>query len=328
MNPFYRHLDREAPLPVYALVGTSGILTAEAVDALRVRVLTQAPDFNRDELRAEEVDAKRIMEAASTLPMMAPRRWVHVSNIHKMKADSQEALVSYVKKPSPTTVLVLSGEKVDGRRKLGAALKKAKATFTFDAPKKWDLTDFIEDRARFKSVEIDRDAADLLGEVLGAEVGPIDRALEKLTVYAGEPRRITVQDIDEVVAPTRVHSIFELTDAVGAKDLGTATRLLRNALEGGESGLMVLAMIARQLRQLLSYHSLSERRMPSAELARALGVKPFLMSRIADQARRYRPSDLARALDAAHRADVAMKSSRQSHGVILDRLLLEIMGAV
>ncbi|MEM6733210.1 MAG: DNA polymerase III subunit delta, partial [Myxococcota bacterium] len=305
----------------------SEILRSEAVTALRARVLTQAPDFNRDELRGSETTVDRILEAARTLPMMAAHRWVHVSDAHKLKAEAQEALAAYVKAPSPTTVLVLSGEKIDGRRKLGQALNKKKVMFAFDAPKQWELGDWIEERAEHKGLALDRDAAALLGDFVGAEVGPIDRALEKLELYAGEPRSITAEDVQEVVAPTRVHSIFELTDAVGARNLSKSTQLLRNALEGGESGLMVLAMIARQMRQLLQYQLLSSRRMPNAELARALGVKPFLMNRIAEQARQYNKEELSHALDAAHRADIAMKSSRLSHGVILDRLLLEVVAA-
>lgn len=321
-----RELERGELRPVYAIVGTSDILTSEAVTAVRKRVLTHAPDFNRDELRADDVPVERILEAAQTLPMMAERRFVHVSDVHKLKADAQERLAQYVTAPADTTVLVLSGEKVDGRRKLGQTLKKKKAIFTFDPPKQWALTDWIEERAETRGVELDRDAAGLLGDFVGAEVGPIDRALEKLSLFAGEPRRITAEDVQEVVAPTRVNSIFDLTDAVGGRDLGRATLLLRNALEGGESGLMVLAMISRQLRQLMQYKLLSDRRMPNAELARALGVKPFFMSRIAEQARRYELRELVHGLDHAHRADIAMKSSRLSHGVVLDQLLLQVMG--
>ncbi|MEL6547167.1 MAG: DNA polymerase III subunit delta, partial [Myxococcota bacterium] len=282
-------------------------------------------DFNRDELRADEVAVDRIIEAAQTLPMMAERRWVHVSEVHKLKAEAQERLAEYIKTPVPTTVMVLSGDKVDVRRKLGQTLKKKKAIFSFDPPKQWELTDWIDERAEHKGITLDRDAAGLLGDFVGAEVGPIDRALEKAALYAGENRAITADDVKEVVAPTRVHSIFDLTDAVGGRDLAKATALLRNALEGGESGLMVLAMIARQLRQLMQYKLLSSRRMPNAELARALGVKPFFMSRIAEQAKRYEIDELYRALDHAHHADIAMKSSRLSHGVVLDRLLLQVL---
>lgn len=327
MNPFFRHLERETIRPAYALVGSSPTLVQEAIDALRSKVLSQAPDFNRDELKAEDADAQRILAALQTLPMMAPRRWVHVSNLQKLKSDSQEALAAYLKQPAPSSVLVLSGAKIDGRRKLGAALKKAKSVFTFEAPKPWELTDFIEERAHTKGYEIDRDAAELLSDVLGIEVGPIDRALEKLQIYAGGKRRIVRDDVTQAVAPTRIHSIFELTDAIGARNRGDAIRSLRNALQGGENGLMVLAMIARLLRQLLHYHTLSERRLSSQELARSLGVKPFLVSRLAEQARAYEPRELMRGLRASHRADVALKSSRQSQGAVLDRLLFDIMGA-
>lgn len=322
---FHRQLKSEDILPVYALVGSSSILVDEAVGALRSKVLTQAADFNRDELRAEDTDAGEILAAIQTLPMMAPRRWVHVARVHKLKAEVQETLAAYVKKPVPHTVLVLSGEKIDRRRKLGQALSKRKAMFGFEAPKPWELNDWIETRAEHVGHPIERDAAVLLGEFVGVDVGTIDRALETLDLYAGGDRPISEADVEDVVAPTRVRSIFELTDAIGERNRKGATRLLRNALDGGESGLLVLAMIARHLRQLLSYLVYSAQRLPHADLARAIGVKPFLLNRIAEQARNFSIAQLRSGLHAAARADVALKGSGLAPGVVLERLLLDLV---
>ena len=36
-----------------------------------------------------------MVQAASTLPMMAPRRWVHLRELHKLKAAEQGPLLAY-----------------------------------------------------------------------------------------------------------------------------------------------------------------------------------------------------------------------------------------
>ncbi len=322
---FHRQLKSGDILPVYGLVGSSSILVDEAVSALRSRVLTQSPDFNRDELRAEDTSAGDILAAVQTLPMMAERRWVHVARVHKLKAEAQESLAAYVKSPVPHTVLVFSGEKIDRRRKLGQALSKRKAVFGFEAPKPWELNDWIETRAEHIGHPIERDAAVLLADFVVVDAGAIDRAFETLDLYAGGDRPIAEADVESVIAPTRVRSIFELTDAIGERNRRDATRLLRNALDGGESGLLVLAMIARHLRQLLSYLMYSAQRLPQAELARAIGVKPFLLNRIAEQARNFSITQLRSGLHAAARADVALKGSGLAPGVVLERLLLDLV---
>lgn len=326
-SDFYAQLKSDTLLPVYVVVSSETALVSEAVHFLRDRVLTAAADFNRDEYQVGDVPVARMVEAAATLPVMAPRRWVHVSQIEKLKAKDHPPLLEYVKGPSPTTVLCLSGSKLDLRTKLGQALNRAKAVFALAPPRQQDLGGWLVDRAERRGHGITRDAAFLLGDLIGPEVGTLDMALDKLALYAGEGATIEVDSVENLVAPTRIHSIFELTDAIGQRHLETASRLLRNALGGGESALMLLAMIVRQLRHLLRLKTLDTANVRPADLARQLGVPPFLIGSLRKQAQRYNASELCAAIDAAARADKRLKSTRVHPGVVLDQLLLEIMAA-
>lgn len=322
---FAAHLAKHGPEPVCALLGTQGVLVLEAVDELRARVLTAAPDFNRDEFRVGDGAIQKVIEAAGTLPMMAPRRWVHLASVHKLKAKEIAPLLAYVENPSPTTVLCLSGEKVDGRTKLGQRLNKMRVMFTFEAPKQHELTAWVRQRAEGRGFVIDNDAAGLLADMIGIDIGTIDRSLDKLWTYAGAKGAIQLEHVEALVAPTRVHSIFELTDSIGDRDLANASLLLRNTIDGGAAALMVLAMISRQFRLLLKTKQVGGNN-PS-QVARDVGVAPFVARSLVEQARRYEESELCRALDAAARADQRLKSTRLGPGVVLDRLLVEVMEA-
>lgn len=320
-----RHLEREELLPVYALASSEALLRTEAVDALRARALTRAADFNRDEFRVGEVTVDKVVAAARTMPMMAPRRWVHLADVHKLRADDQDSLLTYLEAPASATTLCLSGEKVDLRTKLGARLSKANALFVIEPPRQQHLAAWITQRAQRRSIRIEADAARLLADLVGVDVGPLERAIDKLALYAGDGAPITADHVEELVAPTRVHSIFNLTDAIGERDLGLASELLRNALDGGENALMVLTMVARQLRQLIRVQELDGPTGGSADFASELGVPPFLVEPLRRQARRYRPDELSRALLATARADLRLKSTRLAPGVVLDQLLLDVM---
>jgi len=323
---FERHIKGDALLPVYALVGSEAMLVADATAVLRQKTLTSAADFNRHEFAAGETAIERVIEAASTLPMMAPRRFVHLARMHALKAKDFPPLLDYLERPALQTVLCLSGDKVDQRTKLGQKLARSGGLFLFEPPRQQDLAIWIERRAKKAGFAIDHDAAQLLGDLIGTDVGSLDRALEKISLYAGSGNGITTDDVEAMVAPTRVHRIFELTDAIGCRDLGGASMLLRNTLGGGESALGVLGMITRQFRQLLQVKALAARRMQSGQIAATLGIRPFLITELLSQARRYEASELASALEAAWRADVRLKSSGVAPGVALDRLLVEVMG--
>ncbi|MEZ0312820.1 MAG: DNA polymerase III subunit delta [Myxococcota bacterium] len=312
--------------PVVALVGTDTLLLRDAIDVLRAKTLTRAPDFNRDEMRAGETTIERVLDAARTMPMMAEKRWVHLSAIDKLKVEAQAAVLAYLEAPSPTTVLCLSGEKIDQRTKLGSRLAKDGRLFAFEPPRQNELAQWVARRAARHQTKIDPDAAQLLADLIGIELGSLDMALSKLAVYAGADTAITAEHVEQLVAPTRVHSIFELTDAIGARDAAKASGLLRNALDGGENGLMVLGMIARQFRQLIGVKEMLDEGARNNDLASELGIRPFLVDALKAQSRRYSKRELEEALLAVQRTDVKLKSSRLAHGVTLDRLLVDVMG--
>jgi DNA polymerase-3 subunit delta len=267
-----------------------------------------------------------VLDAARTLPMMADKRWVHLSAIEKLKAEAQTALVAYLEAPSPTTVLCLSGEKIDQRTKLGGRLAKDGRLFAFEPPRQNELAQWVSRRAPRHQAKIDHDAAQLLADLIGVELGSLDMALSKLAVYAGKDVTINAEHVEQLVAPTRVHSIFELTDAIGARDAAKASGLLRNALEGGENALMVLGMIARQFRQLIGVKEMLDEGARNNDLASELGIRPFLVDALKAQSRRYSLQELENALLAVQRTDVKLKSTGLSPGVTLDRLLVDVMG--
>ena len=319
-----RHGKSEAPLPVYALLGSSSLLVSEAVSQLRNRVVQTARDFNSDELQAGSVDAA--LGAARTLPMMAPKRWVHVAQAQRLTAKEHAPLADYLKKPNPTTVLCLSGEKIDQRTKLGQALSKSGALFAFEPPRPSELPAWIGRRATAQGQRIEPEAASLLADLIGGELGNLLMSLDKVALYAGADATITSEHVAAAVASTRIASVFELTDAVGKREWGQASLLLRNILDGGESGLVVLAMVVRQLRQLVLLKTVGERQSQGA-LAAALGVRPFVVETLRSQAQLFSVTQLHASLAAAADVDAQLKSSRIDHGLILDGLLVQIASA-
>ena len=77
--------------------------------------------------------------------------------------------------------------------------------------------------------------------------------LEKLADYSGQRAEITPADVESVLATTKKDPIYELTNAVAAKDAGNALKFVATLLSGGdiEHPLQLLAAIANQVRKLL-----------------------------------------------------------------------------
>ena len=111
--------------PVNVLVGAEHFLIERAVRLLKNASIGSAGirGFNEDVFHGQGLSGSKVAAAAKTLPMMADTRFVLVRDIEDVANAELEALAEYVAKPSPSTCLVLMGEKLDGKTKLSKAAK-------------------------------------------------------------------------------------------------------------------------------------------------------------------------------------------------------------
>ncbi len=317
------------PGPLYLVHGKERFLVDRAVDLLRERVLDpRTRDFNYEVFYGKEAGASRIVQAARTLPMMAKRRLVLVRDVDEMKADELAALIPYVQSPCAETCLVLVAEKVDARLKLFTAWKKTGQTLKLDPLYERQLPGFVREEARARGVKFEAGAAELLCDEVGAELGQLADAVERLAVYVSDrpaaERTVTARDVDEQVATTRQRNVFELCNAVGEGARERALGFLGSMLGARESGVRIVAMLARHVRQLWSAQELLKRRLSKFELAQALGIPPFFVDGIEAQARRLDRPALERMHAALYQADVDLKSSRLDDARLLEQLILTL----
>src|SRR6185312_11347454 len=120
-------------LPVYIVAGEERLLRDEVIAELRAASLGGGvAAFNEDKFTAGEVDVDKVVAAARTVPMMAPRRFVLVRSAERWdtvegteKTSSPiDRIAEYAAAPIDSTCLVVVGSKIDGRRKVVAAAKK------------------------------------------------------------------------------------------------------------------------------------------------------------------------------------------------------------
>ena len=135
---------------------------------------------------------------------------------------------------------------------------------------------------------------------------------------------MTAEDVEQVVATTRQRSVFELANAVGGGDRATALAMLSSMLGARESGVRIVAMLARHLRQLWITSELLQKTRDKFEIAGALGIPPFFADDIIRQARTLDPARAKRMHAALYLADKNLKSSRLEDARILETLILEL----
>jgi len=292
--------------PIYVLHSEHPILVERVVHAIReVAVPPAARGFNYDVVEGK-VTAQRIISLAQTLPMMAKARMVHVRDLAGMPADEAEPLLAYLAKPNPSTVIVAVTTKLDKRLKLYANLAKKKFLHVLEAPRAHALPGWVKAEAKERKVQIEPAAITRLIDAVGGDLSRLALSVDQLGLFAGN-RPVTSDDVDELIADTRERSVFELTDAIGSGDRGRALAAVSSLCDQRESAVGVVVMLARHVRQMALVHALRAQNAPRGEWAPKLGVPPFIVDKIAGQARSYSVAALAAATRKLAMADRALK---------------------
>ena len=322
---------------MYLLVGEEQHFESQVVQALKAAATAFGiPGLNEDHIQAQEADVETAISAARTLPMMAKRRFVLVRGLEHWEArEAQEGkdkaqnaldrLLEYCQNPSPSTTLVLLGGSLDKRRKLVTSARKDGWLVSCEALSRADLPGFIERSALERGNPVEAGVADLIAELAGPELGPVNDALERCSLYAGKGQTITEEVVAQCVVRLRTKTVWELVAAVGKRDPGAALAALAEVYDPQDRGLRLLGVLAWSTRQMLRFEAaLSEGLAPNDAAMRA-GVPPFKARELADQVKRIARGDLERWLETLSELDYALKGgSKRPAKSVLEHGILKL----
>ena len=240
-----------------------------------------------------------------------------------------KGLLAYLRNLPPTTRLIFVEDKSLSRR--NPILKQApeipnsyvREFRALDTPK---LHDWIRQRAKAKGAAIERSAVSLLVSFVGQDLRLLSQELEKLAAYVGYARSISGDDVKALVSVASEENIFALVDSLGLRNRRQAMRHLQDLLASGASDLYLLAMIARQVRLILSVKDLGkEQGLKPDEIRRELHIShQFIVDKLLQQSRQFSMEELEDILRRLVEIDQAIKTGRIEGSLALELLVLAI----
>lgn len=319
--------------PVYVVVGDALPLVERAVAAIQAAVLPRVglPAFNHARFRASEPGAVGAFSAARTLPMMADRRLVELRELQEAGNDLFGALVDYLGSPSPGTVLLVVGTgfpKVEkGGSNWGARVKnalKGHGRLVQLSSEDASPVRFAIEAAAARGKTLGLREAELLVEVVGADLGRLQQEVEKLALFVGDAPGIDAGAIQAAGSVLAEAVIWDLTTGLAARDPALALGSLHRLQAGGDDARKLLGMIAWQVRELLRAKELLEAGASDRDVTAKVRlrwelfqrIRPVLVDGFPDAA------DLLRRLATANRQ---MNSHRAGADRILEGLVLEML---
>jgi DNA polymerase III subunit delta len=307
-------------------------------------------DFCLSDLDLSSVSIFEVLDRAQTPSLMAPFQVIFIRGVRQLytrgaKKDEFGALDRYFQSPNPQALLLFISDFIrippDTRRmELDDKNRFERLTETLgqhcgmvelarvsdEDAMRWAVT-----KAQEAGLRLEPDAARELVDALGADMMLVSSELEKLLLYTSGRGRITLGDVETMVLSAKQRTLYELTDAISARDRVRALALLQGLLNssdaGEDSAIGHLYMLARTFRQMLVIleKNVRDSRAIWQALWQGFRMPPFAADDLIRQARRYKSRrDLTRALRLVARADVELRSSPPDKRLVLERLVYEL----
>jgi len=146
-----------------------------------------------------------------------------------------------------------------------------------------------------------------------------------LLAYVNWARPITSQDVEAVCIVTSQQSVFDFVDALSNGNGKSAQHLLHRLLES-EDPFSLWGMVVRQFRLLIQAREILDGRGNKDDVARALGVHPFVAEKTTQQAAHFSIESLESIYRKLLRIDEGVKTSQITLDLALDTLVVELAG--
>jgi len=336
--------------PAYVLIGDEVFFRDRCRAAvLQHLVQPEVRDFSVNDLDLADTSITEILDRARTPSLMVPFQVFFIRNVKLLYGRGShqpelDAIAAYCEDPNPAALLIFVADHLsipaDVRRmemtdrdrcdRIRETLGEFCGIVELARVDEGDGMRWVIDTAAEQNVKIDQDAARELIDALGADMMLISNELEKLILFVGEKKRITLGDVETMVLAAKQRSLYELTDAISAHDRPRALDTLHAILSSGDgedAAIGHLYMLARTFRQMLVVleKNVRDSRAIWQVLWQGFRVPPFAADDLIRQARRYKSCrELTRALRLIARADAALRSNPPSKRLVLEQLVLEL----
>ena len=365
---------KSEPANIHAIVGSDEAEVKRVAAELAQKLPPDdAGDFGLEVIdgaadNAEQAAARirSAIEALQTLPFFGSTKVVWLKNANFLGDDPKArsaAVQSALEELSALidsgfgagVTLLVSASEVDKRRSFYKTLIKGAELQVFDrldsARAGWEeeATEIVRGRAKKRKLQFADDALDLFVLLTGGDTRQIENELEKIDTFLGKDRAVRVELVRELVPLSRAGVIFELGNALAARDLELALTLVRRLLEQGESAIgILLAAIVPTIRNLLLAKDLMEQhrirplhspfqfiaamnRLPAKateHLPRKKdgSVNAYGLAVAAQHAHQFETNQLIEAMRACLDANVRLVTTQLDHELILTEVVVKLLG--
>lgn len=345
---FLQRLAKSPPAPAYLFLGQETYGRKICKDALLQKVLPGElrqdglSHFDLENIRLSEVldDARSLSLFASdrvlwvsSAELALPRR-LGVTGDEDGKDTDGTPLAAYLKQPTAGTVVVLECSRYDFSGDDRPRIERVQKFYS-DIPATVEFRHYTPESSRALAAQMAlqyklKIGSAELSALLDAVAGDASRLaseMEKLSLYVGNERSVTRDDLQTMVPNAAGSTIFMLVSAMGKRDRAAALRSLDILIRDGEYLPLALTFLSTQFRLALVAR---EQRISSAQQAvnhfGSLGVRMWRdrAEQVVATAAAFSARSLAKAIKAIYETDKKFREGYRDDRIVMETLIFSL----
>ena len=297
----------------YLFAGEDYELYTRGLSMILKRTNMMLPYFNYSKFDDENFSMKAVLDSCEVMPMGDEWRVVFIKNVQKIGESDKKLLLDYLNKPCQTTILVIFD--------LYEKFTFAKEFAQFVDCKRFDsqtAIGVVANEFAKRGKKISDEGAKTLLDYCNGYLTRVMSEVDKLAYYDLNEPMITKKMVDQLVVKDNEVVVFELTEALGAKNGDKALKILE--LLKKEMG--VLGLITNHFRRLFF---ISTSGLNDKELSVLLGVKEYAITKQRQQTSNFSKMQLKKIYALLEEIDYGIKSGAYQQETALNFLVLSIL---
>lgn len=328
------NIKTQGALPVYLLQGENTYYIEKIIKFFREDFLEEVDDMNIEKYDASELSLQSLINIANTQSFFSTEKVILVNNVTwfnnakkgETKAIDYEPLIDYLANPNLGTVVVMvASGKVNQARKVIKEIDAIGGLFSFDKLDKNSLVGEINNAFKAKGLVIDKIALETLCLRAEDNLVLIEKEIEKLSLYCAEEKRVTLDDVELLVAESNNSKIYDLTDCIARGDLRASMELIDKLLQVNDSGL-IWGALASHYRLINLAVAMNEVGANNKEIMEQAGVRfPFIIEKAIRQGRRYSKKTRLSSLTILVEGEENFKSGKVEGRLSLEQTVIKLI---
>ena len=277
--------------PMYVLHGDESFLKRLVLRAIRALALGEDGDESAfSAYPGDKAAFAQVWDELESAPFFAPKRVIQIDAADPFVTKNRPLLEKKVEADAlPATGVLLLDVKTWMASTRLAKMVKADRVIVCKAPPAYKLPQWcVEWATNRHQKQLPQQAAQLLVDLVGPDMGLLDQELIKLSTYVGDRARITAEDVDKLVGNNREENTWQIFDLIGQGQTGPALRVVQRLIEQGEEPMRLIGAFASQLRKVAQAARLvTANKMNIGMALTTAGVPPFGMKAAEAQLRHF-----------------------------------------